>query len=218
MQSIHQWPDKVIWRTHQRAKRCSMRIDPKQQCVVVTLPIGVRPRAVHHWVEQQKALLWQQWQQASSLSWCIMDQAVQVKLHHLTTYDFQQGVMYCPKNASRDALEQMMAKRAVDWLMTECIAMEHLTGLKAARWVFSDPKTRWGSCSSLGRIMLSWRLILMPKQVRHYVMVHELCHLRFMDHSPAFWGLVSRFYPDHQQARRWLKQHGRAVWTIHYDL
>ena len=44
MQSIHQWPDKVIWRTHQRAKRCSMHVDPKQQCVVVTLPIGVRQR------------------------------------------------------------------------------------------------------------------------------------------------------------------------------
>lgn len=68
--------------------------------------------------------------------------------------------------------------------------------------------TRWGSCSSKGTISYNWKLVLMPEAIMDYVVVHEVCHLKEMNHSSQFWQLVSRVLPDYEQRRAWLKQHG----------
>ena len=66
-------------------------------------------------------------------------------------------------------------------------------------------KTRWGSCSSRGVISLNWRLMLVPGHLADYVLVHELCHLRHLDHSPAFWSLVASVLPEHRRLRAELR-------------
>lgn len=71
-----------------------------------------------------------------------------------------------------------------------------------------DQKTRWGSCSSKGNLSFNWRLILAPPKVLDYVVVHELCHRREMNHSPRFWALVESVMPDYKQHRKWLKDNG----------
>lgn len=68
-------------------------------------------------------------------------------------------------------------------------------------------KTRWGSCSSRGQLSLNWKLIGAPLHVIDSVVVHELAHLRHMNHSDSFWDLVTRFFPDYESADRWLKDH-----------
>jgi hypothetical protein len=72
-------------------------------------------------------------------------------------------------------------------------------------------KSRWGSCSTGGRIQLNWRIIIAPNRVVDYVVVHELCHLRQHDHSPMFWKCVERVLPDHQECRDWLKVNGGTL-------
>jgi predicted metal-dependent hydrolase len=72
-------------------------------------------------------------------------------------------------------------------------------------------KTRWGSCGRNGHISLNWRLMLMPEWVRDYVLVHELMHLRRMDHSPKFWRHVEGACPDYRVARQWLRRHGPGL-------
>ena len=72
-------------------------------------------------------------------------------------------------------------------------------------------KTRWGSCGRNGHISLNWRLMLMPEWVRDYVLVHELMHLRRMDHSPKFWRHVEVACPDYRVARQWLRRHGPGL-------
>ena len=70
-----------------------------------------------------------------------------------------------------------------------------------------NQRSRWGSCSRRGRICLNWRLIQMPEFVRDYVILHELAHLREMNHSRRFWKTVAEFCPGWEAARAWLKTH-----------
>ena len=70
-----------------------------------------------------------------------------------------------------------------------------------------NQRSRWGSCSRHGTISLNWRLIQTPPFVRDYIILHELAHLKEMNHSRRFWREVARLCPDFAQAERWLKQH-----------
>ncbi len=81
-------------------------------------------------------------------------------------------------------------------------------GVSFERIRIGDQRTRWGSCSSKGTISYNWKLILMPEEIMDYVVVHELCHLLEMNHSPRFWQLVADVLPDYAMRRTWLKQHG----------
>lgn len=74
-----------------------------------------------------------------------------------------------------------------------------------------DQKKRWGSCSSLKNINLSWRLILLPLWVSDYIIIHELCHLKQPNHSPEFWSLVARYFPKYQLAKQYLKENETAL-------
>jgi hypothetical protein len=74
-----------------------------------------------------------------------------------------------------------------------------------------DTRSRWGSASRAGRMMLAWRLVLAPPAVLETVVVHELCHLRVFGHGPRFWELVATRVPDHAVHRRWLRTHAAEL-------
>ncbi|HEX8158152.1 MAG TPA: SprT family zinc-dependent metalloprotease [Solirubrobacteraceae bacterium] len=74
-----------------------------------------------------------------------------------------------------------------------------------------NQRTRWGSCSSSGAMSFNWRLLLAPEPVLDYVIWHEACHLRVMDHSPRFWALVRRHCPGYEAQRRWLRRQGATL-------
>ena len=77
-----------------------------------------------------------------------------------------------------------------------------LLGVRASRVTIRGQRSRWGSCSGKGTVSLNWRLMMTPGALVDYVVVHELCHLRHMDHSPRFWAMVSGAIPDYQHCRR----------------
>ena len=89
------------------------------------------------------------------------------------------------------------------------LAAEH--GLTVAGVSIRNQRTRWGSCGRDGNITLNWRLVLMPQAVRDYVLIHELMHLRRLDHSPAYWKLVAAACPGYREARQWLRANGPAL-------
>lgn len=74
-----------------------------------------------------------------------------------------------------------------------------------------DQQTRWGSCSRRGTLSFSWRLAIAPPNVREYVVIHELCHLRELNHSKAFWQLVATAMPGWEEHKRWLAENGREL-------
>ena len=84
-------------------------------------------------------------------------------------------------------------------------------GVHPANVTVRKRKTRWGSCSSKGNLNFNCLLARAPEQVRRYVVIHELCHLKEMNHSPAFWRLVASQMPDYQKAKEWLKTEGRTL-------
>ncbi len=84
-------------------------------------------------------------------------------------------------------------------------------GVTVACITIRNQKSRWGSCSSKGRLNFNCLLALTPEFVRRYVVIHELCHLRHMNHSKEFWSLVASQMPDYQLAKDWLKADGQKL-------
>lgn len=77
-----------------------------------------------------------------------------------------------------------------------------------------DQRTRWGSCSNMKNLNFSWRLIMTPDGVCDYVIIHELCHLVHMNHSPEFWALVAKMCPPYKQQKKWLRESADKLYFI----
>ncbi len=98
-----------------------------------------------------------------------------------------------------------MAERELP-VRTRELALLH--GIAVHRVTVRAQKTRWGSCSVRGTISLNWRLIQAPPHVVDYLIIHELMHRREMNHSPRYWKLVGKAFPDYRNAEQWLKKSG----------
>ena len=72
-------------------------------------------------------------------------------------------------------------------------------------------RARWGSCNNRGELSFNYLLMMLPMQVIDYVIVHELCHLRHLNHSKHFWQLVAQYFPDYNEAKNWIKRNQSAL-------
>lgn len=90
-------------------------------------------------------------------------------------------------------------------------------GVSYARLTLRDTRSRWGSCSSAGNLMYSWRLIMAPPAVLDYVAAHEAAHLREMNHSHRFWSLVQDLCPDYKTHQNWLRDNGSLLHRYCFD-
>jgi predicted metal-dependent hydrolase len=100
---------------------------------------------------------------------------------------------------------------ARDRLAAACDDYAARLGRPYSRLTLRDTRSRWGSCTSDGGLMFSWRLIMTPPEVLDYVAAHEVAHLAQMNHSPAFWAEVTRIYGDYAAPRQWLRDHGGGL-------
>ena len=86
-----------------------------------------------------------------------------------------------------------------------------LLGVSCGRITIRAQKSRWGSCSTRGNLNFNCLLMLCPEEVRDYVVVHELCHRKEMNHSRRFWLELARVLPEYEQQRQWLKANGSRL-------
>lgn len=107
----------------------------------------------------------------------------------------------------RPAIEGHLRQLATRELPPRVLELATRHGLTVRRITVRSQKSRWGSCSRRGTISLNWRLIQTPAFVSDYICLHELMHLRQMNHSPGFWREMERVCPDYPMAERWLKEH-----------
>ncbi len=113
------------------------------------------------------------------------------------------GLTLClkPGVAPGPVLEKALRERAREHFASRLAPLAAVLGVPVPALALSSARTRWGSCSTKSGIRLNWRLIHFPEAIIDYVVVHELAHLRHMNHGPRFWSLVEVGCPDYRAAR-----------------
>lgn len=111
-------------------------------------------------------------------------------------------------------LSDLLLLRAQKVLPVKMAEMERLTGLKCGKIKFNKAGTRWGSCSSKGDINLSCYMMMLPERLVEYVIVHELCHTKYMNHGSDFKKLWRGWFYDYKILDEELKAYGRGTWWI----
>lgn len=110
------------------------------------------------------------------------------------------GEAFSPREKER------MREQARDILTAKADYYARIMGVQYHRIFIKEQKTVWGSCSSKGNLNFNWKLILTGPDQLEYVVVHELAHLKEMNHSPAFWKEVEKILPDYRERRKRLKE------------
>ena len=106
---------------------------------------------------------------------------------------------------------RQLADRAMQVIPARVAHFAPVVGVTYGRITIRNQRTRWGSCSSRGNLNFNCLLMLVPPKVLDYVVVHELCHRKEMNHSPRFWAEVERIIPDYKTYEKWLKTDGGRI-------
>jgi len=175
----------LVFVRHPRAKRYVIRVTDAGT-VRVTIPRWGSKREAQAFADRE-----QKWIETQRRRW----------------HDRREGQESQEIQQEQQGREQSLRARAKTELPVRLMALAATLGLAARVTKISvrNQKWRWGSCSPDGHVCLNWRLVTMSDEVRDYVLIHELMHLRRMDHSPRFWKLVAEACPHYQEARASLR-------------
>lgn len=199
-----------------------MRLAPRQNAVTVTLPATCPPATALAFLHNNRNWLASRLRRVQNAFSFTPNSVIPVegRPHRIVHSPDKRGgawiendqIIVCGESAfiTRRVMD-CLRQHAMRVLGAELQTMAKTAGLKPTRLDIRDPTSRWGSCSTTGRIMLSWRLIMTPPEVRHYLIAHELSHLLHMNHSNQFWQQVKRLTPHRQQAEAWLRHHGPTL-------
>ena len=114
-------------------------------------------------------------------------------------------------HAVKKQLEGYFKQLAQDIILPKVEHYSQVTQLIPTSIKIRQYKARWGSCNSRGELSFNYLLMMLPVNVIDYVVVHELCHLKHLNHSTYFWQLVAQYFPEYIKAKQWIKTHQSAL-------
>ena len=220
------FPVPIEVRPMRSARRFRLRFDPASGVLKLTCPLRASRRSALAWALDQRE--WIDAQVARALppepfapGAIIPIEGADTRLAWSQAWPrspvLADGELRCggPAQAFAGRIERFLKRRALDVMRAEVTDYCALAGLSAAQVGVGDAGTRWGSCSSAGRIRLSWRLILAPAHVRRFVVAHEVAHLRHLNHGREFKALEARLFgPGLAAAKADLRRVGPRIRRI----
>lgn len=208
-------PVPLTLRRSARAKRISLRISALDGRVTLTLPARLPEREALEFAAEKED--WIRTHLARHPEGINVDIGAKIPIEgrlRLVVSGQKRGVQLGAEeiavggNSPARSLERYLKELARDRLAAASDHYAAQLGLSYSKLSLRDTRSRWGSCSSAGVLMYSWRLILAPSQVLAYVAAHEVAHLQEMNHSADFWAVVARLYGDSSVSRHWLRREG----------
>jgi predicted metal-dependent hydrolase len=214
----------IALKRNARARRLTLRLARDGEGAVMTLPNRVSRAEALRFAERSQH--WLRAQLANKPEPISLGDGATIMLRgkpyrlHLTgrlrgtvSVDDATGTIHLPGEAPHHE------RRLIAWLKSEAKRdLDHASrhyanamGTTFAQLAVRDQKSRWGSCTSDGKLSYSWRLVMAPPDVLDYVAAHEVAHLKEMNHSPRFWRLVLTHCAATRKAKDWLKRHGREL-------
>jgi predicted metal-dependent hydrolase len=212
----------VQWRRSPRARRVSLRIDPRAGAVVVTLPLRAGRRQGLDLLQTHAAWVMDRLSALPPASPFVPGAIVPVggRPHRIVHLPGLRGVPRLSDGVLEVAGDQAhVPRRVADFLRQEArrritalaLAKADAVGRRVPRITIKDTRSRWGSCAPDGSLAFSWRLVLAPAEVLEYVVAHEAAHLVHMNHGPRFWALCAKLSPHAEPAKAWLSAHGARL-------
>jgi predicted metal-dependent hydrolase len=220
--------DKAIYlvrlRRHRQARRYTLRIDAPTREVVLTMPPRGSVREAKEFAQKHGGWIAARLKRLPEAT--PFAHGVEVPLrgepHRIVHRRGERGTVWTETDGSGQRLLCVAGEPPhVDRRISDFLKREAQRDLDAAsrgyaaqlgvsikRICVRDQSSRWGSCSNTGVLSFSWRLILAPSFVLDYLAAHEVCHLVELNHSPRFWRLVKRLYPQLERAKVWLDANG----------
>lgn len=213
-------PITVTLRRSARARRLSLRISAADGRVSLTLPARARLQegldflhSREDWLRRHLSKRPETVRPAWGMELPLEGVMLRVEPGEGARVEVAGGSLRVPGPEERVAarLRGFLQARARDVLSAASDRHAATLGVRFSRISLRDTRSRWGSCTSEGRLMYSWRLVMAPPEVADYVAAHEVAHLVEMNHSPAFWQLVARLCPGHARHRAWLRTLGPGL-------
>jgi len=214
-------------RRHRQARRYTLRVNAGSRDVVLTMPLRGAVREAKIFAQKHAAWIAARLKRLPEAA--PFDHGATVPLrgdaHRIEHRPDRRGTVWTESDSEGGMLlcvagqAPHVSRRVRDFLRREAKhALEHASrraaeklGVSVKRVSVRDQSSRWGSCSSTGRLSYSWRLILAPPFVLDYLAIHEVAHLIEMNHSPRFWRLVAEHCPEAARAKAWLEAHGSEL-------
>jgi predicted metal-dependent hydrolase len=219
-------PVEVLLRRSAQARRLSLRISRLDGRATLTLPTRVPEREGMAFVRERESWLRKHLsaiepEMPVEIGATVLFEGADVPViaGPVKRATLKSGALMVPDDPGKvgKRVAAFMKLRARDALADASDRYAAALGRSYNRISLRDTRSRWGSCSSAGDLMYSWRLIMAPRSVLEYVAAHEVAHLQHMDHSDRFWGVVNDLFPNHKACRKWLRDNGGALHRVRFD-
>ncbi|MEP3277737.1 MAG: SprT family zinc-dependent metalloprotease [Stappiaceae bacterium] len=216
----------ILLRRHPRAKRYSLRLPQGSASPVLTLPANGTLRTAEDFARKNTGWLAERLENRADHVPFVDGALIPFRgtEHRILSAPGKRGTVKQVNDLEEPILlvygdPAHLTRRLTDWLKKQARAdilkavdfhTENL-GRRHSSISIRDTKSRWGSCSSSGKLSFSWRLVLAPPDILDYVAAHEVAHLAEMNHSARFWAHTRRLCPHTDVSKKWLRDHGNAL-------